>query len=477
MFHKRSLNAPLIPLIIIGIIAALFIAYGMIKLEEQQMVMLTFGFSIMIISFLSTEVTLLILILSMLLSPEIILGTSSSGSLSRGVTLRAEDILLLIIGFTWVMKTAIYKNLGLFLKTPLNTPMMVYTGACLFSTILGIITDRVSPSAGILFVTKYFQYFFIYFMVVNHLSTNIQLKRYLIGFYVTCVAACIFGIAYMPVTKRVSAPFEGDVGEPNTFGGYLVLLLSVALGIFLSNKNNRLRLLFLPVFIIGIISLALTLSRSSYLALFASYIALIYFERNRRLLLVLLLVFGTIILPILLPSSVIDRITYTFQQDRYSVKVGTVALDGSTSARINSYLDVLSDWGQHPLLGYGVTGYKFIDAQYVKILIDTGLVGLLSFLYLLFSLFQHLHRIKSKVLDTSYRGIITGFQAGYIGLLVHSLGTNTFIIVRIMEPFWFLVAIITMLPTIELNNIINRSHSNALTSDYQHSILHNLKHI
>ncbi|MBL6972246.1 MAG: hypothetical protein ISR63_08955, partial [Desulfobacterales bacterium] len=34
-------------------------------------------------------------------------------------------------------------------------------------------------------------------------------------------------------------------------------------------------------------------------------------------------------------------------------------------------------------------------------------------------------------------------------LLFHSIGANTFIIVRIMEPFWFIVGIITVLPQLE----------------------------
>jgi hypothetical protein len=36
-----------------------------------------------------------------------------------------------------------------------------------------------------------------------------------------------------------------------------------------------------------------------------------------------------------------------------------------------------------------------------------------------------------------------------VGLVVHALGANTFIIVRIMEPFWFFVGIITVLPMLE----------------------------
>jgi hypothetical protein len=42
-----------------------------------------------------------------------------------------------------------------------------------------------------------------------------------------------------------------------------------------------------------------------------------------------------------------------------------------------------------------------------------------------------------------------GYLAGLVGLLVHSVGANTFIIVRIMEPFWFLTALIVMIPRFE----------------------------
>jgi hypothetical protein len=48
-----------------------------------------------------------------------------------------------------------------------------------------------------------------------------------------------------------------------------------------------------------------------------------------------------------------------------------------------------------------------------------------------------------------YRGLITGFIAGFVGLVVHAIGVNTFIIVRIMEPFWFFVGIITVLPMLK----------------------------
>jgi hypothetical protein len=56
-----------------------------------------------------------VLIISMLLSPEFIVGgIAGKAALGRGITLRFDDILLVIIGFSWFLKTAIKKELGLF---------------------------------------------------------------------------------------------------------------------------------------------------------------------------------------------------------------------------------------------------------------------------------------------------------------------------------------------------------------------------
>ena len=106
-------------------------------------------------------------------------------------------------------------------------------------------------------------------------------------------------------------------------------------------------------------------------------------------------------------------------------------------------------WSKHPILGYGVTGYRFIDAQYPRVLVETGILGLIAFFYLLYAIFKlALHNVKA--LKTPYfKGLSIGFLAGFIGLLLHALGANTFIIVRIMEPFWFFAGIITVLPTLE----------------------------
>jgi hypothetical protein len=58
-------------------------------------------------------------------------------------------------------------------------------------------------------------------------------------------------------------------------------------------------------------------------------------------------------------------------------------------------------------------------------------------------------RAFRKTSDPLHRGLAMGFLAGFVGLLFHGIGANTFIIVRIMEPFWFVAAMVIMVPELE----------------------------
>ena len=68
------------------------------------------GIAVFIACFVNTQFGLYLLIFSMLLSPEFGaggLGGGSASTASRGVTIRLEDILLLILGFAWLIHTTL----------------------------------------------------------------------------------------------------------------------------------------------------------------------------------------------------------------------------------------------------------------------------------------------------------------------------------------------------------------------------------
>lgn len=403
---------------------------------------------VFLLVFIRTELGLYLVILSMLLSPEF----SAGGGLAehRSLVFRAEDVLLLIIAVSWFAKTAVNKELGLVAKTPLNRPIMMYILVTFLATLVGYMLGTVRTTTGFFYILKYVEYFFVYYMVVNNLSDRAQARRILIVAFVTAAVVSLIGISQIPSGQRVSAPFEGDAGEPNTFGGYLLLLMCVCLGIALETTRARMRAAMFALTGMMFVPFLFTLSRASYLGVIPA-VGVLAFLSSRRRLMIGLLAFGIVASPVLLtfaPAPVVKRVAYTFKpEERHATtRIGGIAFDPSTSARFISFKDALDGWMARPILGYGVTGFGFMDAQYARTLVETGLIGLAVFVWLVVSLFRTARDSFRSLVDPEDRGFALGVLAGIAGLATHAVGSNTFIIVRIMEPFWLFMGIVVMLP-------------------------------
>ena len=404
------------------------------------------------IAFSSIELTLYLLILSTLLSPELTFGGHSEADLaagkvntteSRGITLRLDDMLLTLVCVTWMFRMALRQEVGIVRQTPINQPMMWYWVVTLFSTLIAMFSGKVG-AYGLFFVIKYLEYFMLFFMIINHVQDENTIKRYLWVMLFTCIAASLAGIAQIPSGQRVSAPFEGELGEPNTFGGYLVLMISVSLGMFLyTAARTRRRYGLMLCMILMLIPLAFTESRSSYLSFIVAITAFLWISRRKRFLVVVTMI-GVVLLPFVLPKNVINRVMFTFHQSQQSgqLKVGSLKIDTSTSERLHAWGSVMTKYfPQHPLLGVGVTGGPFLDAQYPRVLLETGMLGLLLFFWFLRRTWALLREAYRTIEDDVIKGAALGTLCGFAGLLVHAIGANTFIIIRIMEPLMILLAL------------------------------------
>jgi len=408
---------------------------------------------VFILVFVRTEIGLYLALLSMLLSPEFILGGRGSLAEAREVVLRAEDLLLIVIALSWLAKTAVNKELGLVLATPLNRPILAYFLTTLVATLVGYMTGTVKTVGGFLYVLKYMEYFVVYYMVVNNVQDRAQAWRLVRVAFFAAVVVSLIGIAQIPSGERVSAPFEGEVGEPNTFGGYLLIMMGLAAGLLLESPRAKTRMLSLGFLVVLAIPFLYTLSRASYLGFLPLVAVLALLSSRRRLMagLLLLLLVGSPLVVYLFPTPVVKRVLYTFEPEagQPTVRLGQVAFDPSTSERLISFQQAVEGWVKRPILGYGVTGFMFMDAQYPRILVETGVLGLAAFLWLVWALLRSSLRAFRALKEPTDRGLALGFLAGTAGLLTHAIGANSFIIVRIMEPFWFFAGIVTMLPMLQ----------------------------
>ena len=437
------------PLLLI-LLVTFSLAFFMPTMSAGKALAVAAGIILFMVSFVSSQIALYILVFSMLLGPEIIIGETGGATLGRGITLRLDDFVLIIIGFGWLARMAIHKELGFFLKTPLNKPIAFYIITCFISTLIGGLMGRVDLKTGLLFVFKYFEYMIIYFMVVNHVHDKKQVHYFLWALLFTCIVVSILGIAQIPGGERVSAPFEGEEGEPNTFGGYLLFMMAIAIGLFLASDLWRDRLIYGSILVLAFIPFLFTQSRASYLAFLPMLLIFAWLSEKRKLIIIGLL-FLAILLPTISPKVVKERVSYTFTQEAQSgqMQVANIRLDTSSSARLTSWKEALRDTAEHPVFGFGVTGYGFVDAQYPRVLVETGIIGVVSFLLLMAAIFKVGVGVFKGTDRSLHRGLCMGFVAGFVGLLIHAVGANTFVIVRIMEPFWFVLGMVVMMPELK----------------------------
>ena len=90
-----------------------------------------------------------------------------------------------------------------------------------------------------------------------------------------------------------------------------------------------------------------------------------------------------------------------------------------------------------------------IDNQLMRVIAETGGLGLFFYLWMWGALFkQGLRLYKDNPDDRLARGIALGFLSAFVGLLFHSMSAASFIIIRIMEPFWLMAALVFALPII-----------------------------
>ncbi|MBN1383294.1 MAG: O-antigen ligase family protein [Elusimicrobia bacterium] len=416
----------------------------------QITLVIIIGIFISVVTLINPQFGLVILVFSMLLSPEIKIAEVPK----RDVVIRIDDILLIVIFFTWVVKTAVRKELAFLVRTPLNTPILVYLTVCTLVTIKGIVAGNVSPLGSMFYILKFTEYFMVYFLVVNNLKDIEQVKQFLKAALITCIIVCIY--AYFLGEGRASAPFETPLDspyeerEPASLGGYLLIVYSVifALMIHCSSMKTRIGL--------GAVALFITppffnsLSRASFMAFPAIPVSFLLLTTKRKFLVWTVIVLAVLLSPFYIPKKVVERVKYTFTgKEAQKVAFWNLKLEGSAELRLYSWKKVLYEWlPQKPFFGWGITGRGFIDSQYFRSLVELGILGFSVFIWLLVSIFMNAKRIYQNSENDLARGLALGFIGGFVALLIQAITTNTFIIVRIMEPFWFLCAIVMMLPKI-----------------------------
>jgi len=184
-----------------------------------------------------------------------------------------------------------------------------------------------------------------------------------------------------------------------------------------------------------------SLSRGGYVAVLLGWLFLGVVRY--RLLLVLLIAF-LLSWQTLVPNAVRERVFMTYNED--------TGLERSGQTRVNLWEDAMKVFDNNPILGTGFNTYEYMGrigtyqdthTMFIKILLETGVLGFALFLWLLLKAWWFGLRVSRLARDPFIRAL----GLGLAGWIVCAAGANFFgdrwSYFQVAGYFWVLLAFVT----------------------------------
>jgi len=230
--------------------------------------------------------------------------------------------------------------------------------------------------------------------------------------------------------KGLSRAFA-TFGSPNVLGILMVIMTILSIGLFLSNKKWW----YLASGLLFATTTVITFSRTAWIALLLAFVVMLAIYNYKYLF------FLPISFVVLLIPSIRNRMMVLFDPTYLS----DATLDGRTWSLLNGIFLAR----QRPILGFGPGSYGgqtalnyssdvylqgiqsgytalyYTDNQYLEVLVQTGIVGLIAFIGFFYSVIvkmYDLYRAKSGKMQLAGIGIVVAFMFSAVTANVMEFG-------------------------------------------------------
>lgn len=320
----------------------------------------------------------------------------------------------------------------------------------------------------------YFIFFSFYFVILNAVKTKEQLYGTLKIFVIAGLAVSLYGILqyifkwnvqpnawidkemFEDATMRAYSTLE----NPNVLGEYLLLLLPIA-GVFMLDKQKASKWVYMGIFVLCAVCLVFTQSRGCWLGFILSAAIFVTFYKGK---LWAALPLVLVILPFVLPQSIIDRM----------MSIGNMG-DSSTSYRVYIWYGTVEMLAHYVVGGIGMGegafrtvypfyGYDAIVAPhshnlYLQLLTEGGIGALLFFAAVIIYFIKDSVRACGYSVKNSRDYLMSlAFSAGAAGFLLQSMFDYTFYNYRMMGMFIMYLAFCGVLKNLKEAERVEKSN-------------------
>jgi len=300
-----------------------------------------------------------------------------------------------------------------------------------------------------------------YFIVFNLLKNSYDCKKLIITFSIIFGFLSIHGIYQYIIGVTMPAAWI-SVGEdtvrtrvfsifnsPNIFGSVLVMAIPICISLFMILKNKKVKIIFLIFSLCMCFSLLFTYSKGAWIGAICA-IGVYILLKNKKLIIPGIL---ALICIFFLVPGVSGRIIFLFSPTHYasSMKAGRMI------RWINGFY-ILQD---HPWVGLGLGRFGgavamnnklttiirgrsvdtfYMDNYYMKIAVESGIIGLVSFVFLMWQVYSISLKTINIIKDKDEKNLAIGIMCGLIGVMVHCFVENIFEVPMMGIFFWSFVA-------------------------------------
>jgi O-antigen ligase len=300
------------------------------------------------------------------------------------------------------------------------------------------------------------------------LSLVYTLKRFrlvtwtiLISMFLVSIITTLSYLGLGQVTRM-----KGSGYGPNEFAIGILPFVGIAFYTMIAEKNKLLRLLALIITVFLTTALVLTFSRGSLIGLFTILIFGIL-KAKKKIKSVFTVLIITAILVSAMPKYVWERFIKT--QETLQNLDETSNVD-NTKRR---YLLARGAWLlflDHPVTGVGIGNYYYEGRKYVQInpgrahtmylevMAELGIIGIILFLLILFSVFKSLRLIIKS--NSIYSAYARGLYLGLVGFLVAAI----FLHAQQEKALWFCIFMALALENIAIKglSVVDKKNTKAL---------------
>jgi putative inorganic carbon (hco3(-)) transporter len=276
-------------------------------------------------------------------------------------------------------------------------------------------------------------------------------KQFAIILLLCCAASAIVDYSYFKSAAgrdfthysedtRDAGPL-GYAGE-NGLASYQVEITLCLLPLLMVPRRPMIKMALALLLVANIWCLLFSYSREAYLAL-AVGLLLLAVVRMRWLLIPLLLLGFT--WEALLPDAVQERIgmTYSQEDEGHAAK-----LDSSAQERVSLWTDAMTMVHENPVLGSGFLTYSYMNRVgsyrdthnfYLKMMVETGIPGLILFIVLLFLFFREGYVLFRNASDPFLSLLGLGFAALMLGAIIVNFFGDRWLFIQVDSNLWILL--------------------------------------